>query len=43
MPKNKVSDDDEVRLAAMLEEIDDPDLKETLAKLGRGIISKQIK
>lgn len=35
-----VTDMDEKRLAAILDEIDDPVLKETLAKLGRGVLSK---
>ena len=39
----KVTKNDELRLAAILEEIDDPDLKETLAKLGRGVLSRQPK
>ena len=37
----KVTKTDEMRLATILEKIDDPDLKETLAKLGRGVISRQ--
>lgn len=41
--KAKVSTEDEVRLATILEEIEDPELKETLAKLGRGILSKKHK
>ncbi len=38
-----VSRHDEVRLAAILDEIDDPELKETLLKLGRGVISRNQK
>lgn len=34
-----ISDMEEVRLQEMLAEIDDPELRETLAKLGRGVIS----
>ncbi len=39
----KVTTDDEIRLASILEEIDDPELKETLAKLGRGVIARNAK
>ena len=37
---SSVSSTDEERLAVILNEIDDPVLKETLAKLGRGVISR---
>jgi len=40
---SQVSENDEQRLAAILEDIDDPELKEKLANLGRGIISKGVK
>lgn len=39
--KRKVSSDDEVKLAEILDAIDDPDLKETLQKLGRGVLSRK--
>jgi len=39
-PKSLVSSEEEARLDAMLEAIDDPDLKHALVKLGKGIISK---
>ena len=39
----QVSKGDEIRLASILEEIDDPILKETLSKLGRGVILKNHK
>jgi len=38
-----VANIDEERLAAILDEIDDPVLKETLTKLGRGVLSKATK
>ena len=38
-----VSREDEVRLASILDEIDDPVLKETLSRLGRGVISRNTK
>lgn len=38
-----ITSTDEKRLAAILDEIDDPVLKETLAKLGRGVLSKTSK
>lgn len=38
-----VTDMDEKRLATILDEIDDPVLKETLTKLGRGVLSKHAK
>lgn len=36
----EMTEDDQVRLETILEEIDDPKLKETLEKLGRGVISR---
>ena len=44
-PKDKipVTSMDEERLAIILDEIDDPVLKETLTKLGRGVLSKHTK
>lgn len=41
--KTTVTNVDEKRLAAILDEIDDPVLKETLTKLGRGVLSKKPK
>ncbi len=38
-----ISRDDETRLATLLDEVDDPNLKNTLARLGRGVISRQTK
>ena len=38
-----VTNMDEERLAMILDEIDDPVLKETLIKLGRGVLSKNTK
>lgn len=38
-----VSTIDENKLSAILDEIDDPVLKETLTKLGRGVLSKHTK
>jgi len=35
-----ISSEEQARLEAMLEAIDDPDLKHTLVKLGKGVISK---
>ncbi len=40
---SKVTKNDEIRLAAILDGIDDPKLKEALTKLGRGVISKSPK
>lgn len=40
---NAVSKEDEIRLASILDEIDDPALKERLEKLGRGIMGKSQK
>lgn len=37
----KVSQADATRLASILDEIDDPDLKETLQKLGQGVFSRK--
>ena len=36
-----LSRDEEIRLSALLDEIDDPELKDVLAKLGRGVISRE--
>ena len=42
-PEGALSIEDEARLSQMLSEIDDPDLKETLQKLGSGVLKKGAK
>jgi len=37
---SKFTNEEEIRLASILDEIDDPKLKETLTKLGRGVFAK---
>ena len=41
--ETSLSSEDELRLEGMLDQIDDPELKDVLAKLGRGIISRDKK
>ncbi len=40
-PEPALSQEEEVRLASMLDEIDDPELKKTLERLGRGVLQKK--
>jgi hypothetical protein len=39
-PTNRMTSEEQVRLESILDEIDDPRLKETLEKLGKGVILK---
>lgn len=42
-PQAALSQEEELRLATMLDEIDDPELKKTLERLGRGVLQNSEK